>query len=235
MSDYTRFVKNENKLWAFQTRKLSSAAARARYLAGGKQLEGLLNGTAQALQRDAQPGWQIPRDVARAIVQLRSIGIYGIDFHGGNIGWVPATSEASEASRAPSHPSMPSPESVRRSPPVTGYTEEDLTYRGVRFALFGSRRIGYRVLIYAGGFDNAPVTRGSRDEALAWAHGEIDRVLANTPAPYVGAKVYKVFDVGMSSVGPTAPKPTEIGRLKEDPEPYSRPILARSVKVAELG
>lgn len=186
LGEYTRWVKGEQKVWAHQIRKLSRAKARERFLKASTQLEGLLAATSVELRRMGEPGWQIPRDVSRAIGQLRTLGIYGVDFHGGNVGWVPAT------------------------PATTAREATSGSAQTVPHAPSFDARLGHAL-----------------------------------PAEEPG--VYKVFDIGMSSAGPKAPKPVEIGRSKTarpprvrlrtrvDEEAYAAPLTARPVRVAELG
>jgi hypothetical protein len=319
LSEFVRYVKHSHKTWPHQTRNVSRAVARERYLHAGTELEHLLM-EVWRMQSD-----QIARDVARAIGQLRAIGIYGTDFHGGNVGWVPSTSvkpavppvPPQEQGKTLYYRNQPfkliGPEDGRfrivvhgteygpfntegdavemahtkidermlevakqlakmgsKSKPRENPTEETIRYREVPYDLITSytqsgmpREYFVRV---------SDVTYGpfiSRGEAISEAQQRVDMMLASGPklgsarfhlpppvpppteverelARMQGEETvtYKVFDVGMSSVGPQAPKPTEIGKVearvrkprpKLDETAYEAPLLARPVKVAELG
>jgi hypothetical protein len=173
LSEYVRYVKQMHKVWPHDLHHLSHAAIRDRLLQAGTQLEQMLLDASRQLAEMANAGLPdaprdkgvIARDVARAIDQLRVLGIYAVDFHGGNVGWT-------SPEHAPEHAPGSEPE-----PPAT-------------------------------------------------------------------EKVYKVFDIGMSSVGIDAAKPTEIGRRsrsgrsaseKLDEQAFSPPIAPPRVRVAELG
>jgi len=136
LREYVAYVKHEYGLWPHVIRKISRAKARDKFLHASIALERLLMFVWEERHE------QVARDIARALGQLRALGIYAVDVHGANVGWLPSSPEA---------------------------------------------------------------------------------------------EIYKVFDIGMSSVGPGAPKPTEIGRKRTDAEAYEAPVLGRPVKVAELG
>lgn len=229
LSEYVRFVKNKYKTWPHLTRKVSRAEARERYLRAGTELERLF----MQIWKDTRD--QAARDVARAIGQLRALGVYGVDFHGGNIGWAPA----------PPSPQLTLP-GVEN--PVV---EETMVYRDMRFDLItttgepawpgAAPLTSYRIRTVN---DRVFGPFGDRDQAIQFAHDRIDKMIGSAPgsAPESPAhpqesRVYKVFDIGESSVGMGAPKPKEVGKVRDkiDEKAYESPILARSVKVAELG
>jgi len=251
LSQWTRYIKQTYKVWPHQTHRLSREATRKRYLEAGQALERML---LDLWEKDHE---QIARDVAGAIAQLRALGIYGTDFHGGNVGYQILTTSAPA-------PGMPQVAQAReRANPIH---EETMKYGGVAFDLIvnqlSSDRTQYWIRMSPDEQPFGPF--GVREEAIQFAYDKIDEkqlgvpagTIAPAPAPTTKSpavpldesRVYKVFDVGMSSVGPEAEKPKELGagkrkappagqtslRFVKDREGYDPPMVEH-VKVAELG
>lgn len=173
LGEYVRYVKREHKLWPHQLRGLSREKIRQRFLEAGQELEGLLMGI-WSNQHE-----QVARDVARAIHQLRDVGIYGIDFHPGNLGWAAASEPfARGKSEQQRVDAAFTGAGERRENP---HSEETLRYRGVYVDLLiddddipkgmGTRTYHMRI----GGVEGK--VRGpfaSRAEAVQAAYDEID-------------------------------------------------------------
>jgi hypothetical protein len=82
LSEFVREIKIETKTWPNDLLHLSKARARTRLMEASMMLEGALR------QIYEEQGERIAGDVAQALGELRSVGVYAIDVHGGNVGWI---------------------------------------------------------------------------------------------------------------------------------------------------
>jgi hypothetical protein len=223
LATWTYFVKTQFKVWPIELRHLSKAKQRQRMLAAGQELERMLM---KLWQREAR---QVARDVAQGIAQLRAEGIYGTDFHGGNVGYA-FSNEPAPGAAIYHLPTVP----LRENP----LFEESMQYRGVRFDLITITRDGVATY-YVRLLDGNSVSFDDREQAIQYAHNRIDETYREESHE---SRIYKLFDVGQSSIPTTSPHPQQIpaparqqrSRRREH-EQLSLPIVGEKVKVAELG
>jgi hypothetical protein len=228
LANWTRYVKHKFKVWPWQLKGISREKQRERMLAAGQEMERML----MQLWNDQHD--QIARDVARGIGQLRAEGIYGTDFHGGNVGFA-------FVHELPPSPPPPHPPTIPfRENPVT---EETLEYKGVKFDLITLTRNEVAEYYVRIGFESQWGPFDFRNKAIDFAHDKIDELQPTRPrAPTpeeLGARIYKLFDVGQSSIPGGSPRPEQIPairrRTKRESEQLVLPLVKERVKVAELG
>jgi len=89
LSETVNEVKGHTKTWPDQLARADHAAQKARLKRASKDLEGILRDQAKGLDDEGREGDSaLARGVADALAELRERGIYAIDAHEGNVGFV---------------------------------------------------------------------------------------------------------------------------------------------------
>jgi hypothetical protein len=231
LASLTRFVKYKFEVWPWQLRHLSRANQRERMFAAGQEMERML---LKVWQNDGQ---QVARDVANGINQLHAEGIYGTDFHGGNVGYTIPHHSDSPAIYSSTQTTVP----YRENP----LTEETLEYNDVKFDLISvSHETQYEYYIRLWN-DIMLGPFSERNRAIHVAHEKIDELTPKSKPTDHETRIYKLFDIGQSSISATAQRPSQIppppvrrrrkSAKRDESEQFVLPIVRERVKVAELG